>query len=47
MLLFGPLSDFVDISLIILLSGVVMVIIAIIPLLNRSFIKEGRLKISK
>jgi DHA3 family macrolide efflux protein-like MFS transporter len=47
MLVFGPLSDFVDISLIILLSGVVMVIIAIIPLLNRSFIKEGRLKISK
>lgn len=41
MLLFGPLSDFVDISLIILLSGICMVIIATVPLFNKSLLKEG------
>jgi DHA3 family macrolide efflux protein-like MFS transporter len=47
MLFFGPLSDFVDISLIILLSGVVMVLIAIVPFFNTNFIKQGYLKVSK
>jgi MFS transporter, DHA3 family, macrolide efflux protein len=45
MLFFGPMSDVIDISLIILISGVGMVILAIIPFLYRSFLKEGiRLK---
>ena len=41
MLVFGPLSDFYDISLIILLSGVGMVIIAIVPFFMKNLIKEG------
>ncbi len=45
MLFFGPISDFVDISLIILLSGVCMVIIALIPLFNKELLKEGYQKV--
>ncbi|MCK9471087.1 MAG: MFS transporter [Bacilli bacterium] len=41
MLVFGPISDFVDISLIILLSGVGMVIVAIIPMFNKKLLAEG------
>jgi DHA3 family macrolide efflux protein-like MFS transporter len=41
MLVFGPLSDFIDVSHIILVSGVMMVVIAFVPLLNKKFIKEG------
>jgi MFS transporter, DHA3 family, macrolide efflux protein len=41
MLVFGPLSDLYDISLIILLSGVGMVIIAIVPFFMKNLIKEG------
>lgn len=41
MLFFGPLSDIVDISLIILISGILMVIIAIVPLFNKKFINQG------
>jgi DHA3 family macrolide efflux protein-like MFS transporter len=41
MLVFGPISDFYDISLIILLSGVGMVIIAIVPFFIKNLIKEG------
>ena len=41
MLVFGPISDFYDISLIILLSGVGMVIIAIVPFFMKNLIKEG------
>jgi DHA3 family macrolide efflux protein-like MFS transporter len=41
MLVFGPLSDFYDISLIILLSGVGMVLIAIVPFFIKNLIKEG------
>lgn len=41
MLLFGPLSDIVDISFIILLSGVGMILIAIVPLFNKRLLKEG------
>lgn len=41
MLFFGPMSDVVDISLIILISGIGMVLLAIIPFFYRSFLKEG------
>jgi DHA3 family macrolide efflux protein-like MFS transporter len=41
MLIFGPLSDLIDISLIILLSGVGMGVIAIVPLFNTTLLKEG------
>lgn len=41
MLVFGPLADIVDVSLIILFSGVGMVIIAIIPLFMKGLLKEG------
>jgi DHA3 family macrolide efflux protein-like MFS transporter len=41
MLVFGPISDFYDISLIILLSGVGMVLIAIVPFFMKNLIKEG------
>ncbi len=41
MVLFGPISDTVDVSLIILLSGVMMIIIAIYPLFKKSLMKEG------
>jgi len=41
MLVFGPLSDFYDISMIILLSGVGMVLIAIVPFFIKNLIKEG------
>ena len=46
MLVFGPLSDFVDISMIILFSGVGMVLIAIVPLFNKKLLLEGK-KIEK
>lgn len=41
MLLFGPLSDVVDISLIILLSGLGMVVLSSIMMFNKTLIKEG------
>lgn len=41
MLVFGPLSDFVDISHIILFSGVGMVLIAIVPLFNKKLLLQG------
>ena len=41
MILFGPLSDRVDVSLIILFSGVMMVIIAVVPLFRKSLMKHG------
>lgn len=41
MLVFGPLSDVVDVSLIILSSGVGMVLVAIVPLFNKELLKEG------
>jgi len=41
MLVFGPISDFYDISMIILLSGLGMVIIAIVPFFMKNLIKEG------
>lgn len=41
MLVFGPLSDTVDISLLILISGVIMIMLAIIPLFNQNLIKQG------
>ena len=47
MLFFGPLSDVIDISLIILVSGVVMIGIAIIPLFNKEFIKEGYYQVTR
>lgn len=42
MVFFGPLSDFVDVSLIILICGILMVIVAFIPLLNRKLLSEGK-----
>lgn len=44
MLVFGPISDFVDISLIIFLSGVCMVILAIIPLFIKWLMAEEGIK---
>lgn len=41
MLVFGPLSDTIDISLLILISGIMMVLIAIVPLFNKRLIKQG------
>lgn len=41
MLLFGPLSDVVDISLIILLSGLGMVVLSSIMMFIKTLIKEG------
>jgi len=41
MLVFGPLSDYVDVSHIILVSGILMVVIAVIPLFNRKLLKQG------
>lgn len=41
MIVFGPLSDVIDVSLIILLSGVGMVLVAIVPLFNKGLIKQG------
>lgn len=41
MLVFGPLSDTIDISLLILISGVLMVLIALVPLFNQRLIKQG------
>ena len=41
MLLFGPLSDQVDISNIILIAGCIMVVLAIIPLSMKNFLKHG------
>jgi MFS transporter, DHA3 family, macrolide efflux protein len=41
MVLFGPLSDTIDVSLIILLSGVLMIVIAIFPLFKKPLMKEG------
>jgi len=41
MLVFGPLSDIVDISLMILLSGIGMAVLAIIPLFNKKLLIEG------
>ena len=41
MLIFGPLSDTVNVSYIILLSGVLMVIIAVVPLFKNSLMKQG------
>src|SRR5690606_745101 len=46
MLVFGPLSDYVDISLIILFSGIGMVITAIVPLFSKKLMLEGK-KIEK
>lgn len=41
MLFFGPMSDVIDVSIMILISGVMMMIIAIVPLFNRRLIIEG------
>jgi len=41
MLVFGPLSDTIDISLLILISGVLMFLIALVPLFNQRLIKQG------
>lgn len=41
MVLFGPLSDAIDVSLIILLSGILMIVIAIFPLFKKQLMKEG------
>lgn len=41
MIVFGPISDFIDVSHIILVSGILMVIIAIIPLFNKKLIRQG------
>jgi DHA3 family macrolide efflux protein-like MFS transporter len=41
MLVFGPISDFVNVSVIILLSGVLMIIISIVPLFNQKLMHEG------
>ncbi len=41
MLVFGPLADVIDVSHIILFSGVAMVIISIVPLFVKNLIKEG------
>lgn len=41
MIFFGPLSDFVDVSTIIFISGILMVLIAIIPLFNHKLMKQG------
>jgi len=41
MLVFGPLSDTVNVSYIILLSGVLMVFIAIVPLFKNRLMKQG------
>ncbi len=40
-LVFGPLADVWDVSLIILFSGIVMVVLAIIPMFNKELMKEG------
>lgn len=42
MLFFGPLSDVVDVSMIILFSGVGMVLVATLPLFNRKLLQEGK-----
>ena len=42
MLVFGPLSDFVDISLIILISGIGMVVLSVVPFLNKRLILQGK-----
>ena len=41
MLVFGPLSDFIDVSHIIFISGILMVVIAIVPLFNKKLIQQG------
>ena len=41
MLVFGPISDFIDVSIIILISGFLMVVISIFPLFNKQLMKEG------
>lgn len=41
MLVFGPLSDTVDASLLILISGIGMVAISMLVFLKRDFIKLG------
>lgn len=41
MLFFGPMSDVVDVSIMILISGVLMMVIAIVPLFNKGLLKEG------
>ncbi len=41
MLFFGPMSDVVDVSIMNLISGVLMMVIAIVPLFNKGLLKEG------
>jgi MFS transporter, DHA3 family, macrolide efflux protein len=41
MILFGPLSDTIDVSLIILISGLMMIIIAIFPLFKKKLMEQG------
>lgn len=41
MLFFGPMSDFIDVSVMILISGIMMIILSIIPLFNRKLMVEG------
>ena len=40
-ILFGPLSDTIDISLVILGTGIAMVFISIVPFFNKPLLKEG------
>ena len=42
MIVFGPLADVINVSHIILVAGIMMGIIAIVPLFNKRLLKEGK-----
>lgn len=42
MIVFGPLADVINVSHIILVAGIMMGIIAIVPLFNKPLLKEGK-----
>lgn len=41
MLFFGPMSDVIDVSIMIFIAGVMMIIIAVVPLFNQKLMIEG------
>ncbi len=47
MLIFGPLAEITDKSLVILITGLCMMVLSIIPLLNRPLMKQGFLENKK
>lgn len=47
MLVFGPLAELTDKSFVILISGILMVVLSMVPLFNRSLMKQGYLENKK